>query len=144
LAQSPKQTGCHQTLPDGSTPAGNRQRLLNQMQTMTDSGVPADQAYFAAAGSWLGDVAPGGLQDYKYFPRGNQDQGNYNYGATGPLFFSSGTLQRAAGAVQIAQNAVDPAHHPYQSSWGTPFSASAPFGDDPDDNSAIVAGTHCP
>ncbi len=52
-AQSQVQTGCHQTLPDGSTPAGNRQRLLNQMQTMMDSGVPADQAYSAAVGSWL-------------------------------------------------------------------------------------------
>ncbi len=57
---------------------------------------------------WLNNVRPGGSQDYKLSGQpGSEAAGNFNFGATGSLFFSPTTLISGAGVVQLATNPAE-------------------------------------
>jgi len=83
---------------------------------------------------WLNNVRPGGRWDYKLTGKsGTEAAGNFNFGATGSMFFSPITLISGAGVVQLATN-------PANSSGGIPFFL-APYGDDAvNDIPNILAG----
>jgi len=98
------------------------------------AGVGAGVGYAAAVGSWVGKVNTGGAWDYKS-RGGNQQQGNYNYGATGAQLFPRGVLLRAAGAKQMQDKT-------HKKEFGYPW-GSAPYGDDPADQEDIKAGIAC-
>jgi RHS repeat-associated protein len=67
-------------------------------------------------------------------PSPYQDFGNFNYGATGTAAgFPQQLLLRAAGGAQIAAGTS-------QLDWGTPTSATGPYGDDPRDQAMIMLG----
>jgi hypothetical protein len=83
---------------------------------------------------WINKVKPGGDWDYKLRTPDlrYENFGNFNYGATGRALFSSETLQRGAGAIQLKSG-------PYDSSWGVPW-GGPPYGDQPIDNFWIRQG----
>lgn len=75
-----------------------------------------------------------GPWDYKQQGRLYEDFGNFNYGATGSAFgFPDQILLRAAG---IANQIADPS----RTDLGSPL-GSAPYGDDPNDQTQINNGT---
>ena len=138
LAQRQTPTSCHTKLPDGSTPAQNRQKLIDQANAMNNMPKPfvrgpADLGYLGALGTWLANVSPGGSQDYKLSGQpGSEAQGNFNFGTTGTLFFGSTTLHSGAGIVQLLTL-------PSGSDGGIPFLVP-PNGDAWDDYADIQAG----
>jgi hypothetical protein len=86
---------------------------------------------------WLENVAPGGAWDFKrYAPNRTNDMlGNFNFGATGTIFFSNPTtLLSGAGVVQIVTN-------PSGSDGGIPF-LIPPYGDDVQGQQEISQGIH--
>lgn len=92
-------------------------------------------------GAWFAEkVKTGGDWDYKQQGRAYEAFGNYNYGAVGSAIgYTSGILQRAAGAVQNwtdLQRVMN--NRPRMGNgffWGGP-----PFGDDPKDQAVIQNG----
>lgn len=91
--------------------------------------------YLAPFYTWLTNVAPGGAWDYKLSGQpGSEDMGNFNFAATGNIFFGPSplTLRSGAGAVQLLT-------YPQGSSGGIPF-LLAPYGDAINDQQAITAG----
>jgi hypothetical protein len=83
---------------------------------------------------WFADKVQGrGPWDYKQQGRQYESFGNWNYGATGTaLGIPPEVLKRMGGLVQIL-------HGTSRQEWGTP-ATRFPYGDDPDDQAAIVAG----
>jgi hypothetical protein len=55
--------------------------------------------YLSTVAEWLWRVRPGGSWDYKAHG-GTDDQGNFNYGATGSVLFPRQIVLRGAGLVQ--------------------------------------------
>lgn len=90
---------------------------------------------------WFRDqVRNQGPWDYKQQGEGLQDFGNYNYGYTGSsMGVASDFLQRQAGIAQQAAGTSRP-------EWGSPGSffgligGSAPYGDDPRDQTMMIQG----
>jgi hypothetical protein len=80
---------------------------------------------------WLFSVAPEGPQDYKV-KGGTESEGNFNFGATGRIFFDPETLLRAAGLVQQLMA-------PDSSDGGSPF-GRPPYGDQIVDQNDIKDG----
>jgi len=85
-----------------------------------------------AVSIWTYRVREGGLWDYTLLGLRYEDFGNFNYGATGRVLVHGGTLERAAGAVQMLSGTSNPR-------WGTPLGIR-PFGDQPIDNFWIRQG----
>jgi len=124
---------CYQMLPDGSTVAQNRTRLRLIIRSQVG---PPGAGYAAAFGAWFQSVLPNGPWDYKTQPGGTDAMGNFNYGATGSLFFPDELLLRAAGAVQ-GPNPENQGHFLDDVDDG-PTS----FGDQPQDQQNIIEGIH--
>lgn len=89
---------------------------------------------------WFRDqVRNGAPMDYKQQHPSLQDFGNYNYGYTGSaMHVAADFLQRQAGVAQQAAGTSRP-------EWGSPglfgmFGGSAPYGDDPRDQTMMIQG----
>jgi RHS repeat-associated protein len=127
--QTQQDQRCKNALPDG------RNVNSNVRQTEIEAGF--DRAFsgnsVGALMNWLFRVVPGGAWDYKLSGQpGSEAAGNFNYGATGSVFFGPLTLKSAAGVVQLATL-------PSNSDGGIPF-VKAPYGDSAADQTDIQSG----
>jgi len=129
-------------LPGGDTVSGNLDRTLQDLKTwrkamqMPGPGLGLAGPALGTAGAieqWINRVRPGGAWDYKMQTPGRDAKGNFNYGATGSVFFPEEVLLRAGGAAQMLLQSG------YDSKNGRPW-GDWPYGDDPNDSRNISAG----
>jgi RHS repeat-associated protein len=137
VCQRPQDPRCHQPLPGppgpgGGTVSGNVQYIGIASASGGLTGAPNTGSI--AFLIWLNNVRPGGSQDYKLTGQpGSEAAGNFNFGATGSVFFSNPiTLLSGAGVVQLLTN-------PLNSSGGIPW-LIPPYGDEQGDQVDITAG----
>ncbi len=131
---------CDTPLPDGSTVRENVAFVENIIFNSPRDPEGMDVPYLVAVGTFVGSVAPGGPWDYKLQTPGRDEMGNFNFGETGSVLLSPGTLLRGAGAVQFIQNLIDPRGHPYRPEYGNPFGELPRVGDVPEDVETTLAG----
>jgi len=125
----PQNPLCGNKLPGGSTVNQN----VAQTRASLFQGSPIAPVPFLAMIQWIENVAPNGAWDYKTSGQpGSEQMGNFNYGATGSVFFSPLMLKSAAGIVQLLTL-------PSNSSGGIPF-LLPPYGDEAGDQADIQAG----